>query len=383
MKKRIFSIALAGTMILSGLVGCSGKKSDALVIGGIGPLTGENAQYGEAVRNGAQLAVDEINAAGGVGTNGMKLELNFQDDEGDSEKAVNAYNTLKDNGMQLLMGTVTSKPCIAVSEYTYSDNMFMLTPSGSAIDCTKYDNAFRVCFTDPTQGKSSAQYIGVNDLATKVAVIYDSSSDYSAGIYDAFVAEAKNQGIEIVITQAFTKDSKTDFSVQIQKVKESGAELVFLPIYYNEAALILQQASSAGVTAKVFGCDGLDGIINQLADDASLAEGVMLLTPFSVNSSDETTKKFVSAYKTAFSNELPNQFAADAYDAIYAIKAALEQAKVTDLEIDASELCDLLKIAMTKINIDGVTGEMAWTAAGERAKDPVPMKIVNGTYVAM
>jgi len=380
MKKRIFSMALAGTMLLSGLVGCS-SNSKNLVIGGIGPLTGSAATYGMAVENGAQLAVDEINAAGGV--NEMTLELNFQDDENDVEKAVNAYNTLKDKGMKLLMGTVTSKPCIAVSEYTKDDNMFMLTPSGSAVNCTQYDNAFRICFNDPDQGKASAQYIADNTSIKKVAVIYNSSDVYSNGIYDSFVAESKVKNLEVVEAQAFSADSSTDFAVQIQKIKESGAELVFLPIYYKEAALILKQADTAGLTTEFFGCDGLDGIIDQLGDDVSLAEDVMLLTPFAADATDEATKNFVASYKSSFNNEVPNQFAADAYDAIYAIKAALEEANVTDIDIDPSELCDLLKSAMTKIQIKGVTGDMTWTAIGEPNKEPKAVKIVDGAYVAM
>lgn len=384
MKKRVFSVVLAGTMLLGCLTtGCtSGKsKSNALVIGGIGPLTGGAATYGTAVKNGAQLAVDEINNAGGV--NGMKFELNFQDDENDAEKAVNAYNTLKDKGMQILMGTVTSKPCIAVSEYTKNDNMFQLTPSGSAVDCTKYDNAFRICFNDPDQGKASAQYIAKNKLATKVAVIYDNSDVYSSGIYEKFAAEAQNQNLQIATAQAFTSSSNTDFSVQIQKVKESGADLVFLPIYYKEAALILKQASSAGVSAKFFGCDGLDGLIKQLGDDVALSESVMLLTPFAADATDTATKNFVSAYKAANGNEVPNQFAADAYDAIYTIKAALEKANINDSKITATKLCDALKSAMTQINVKGVTGEMTWTANGEPNKEPKAVKIVKGSYVAM
>ncbi|MGN1306033.1 MAG: ABC transporter substrate-binding protein, partial [Oscillospiraceae bacterium] len=272
--KKILAFSLAACMTMPFLAGCSSKDtttdgaanavdsgdfSGTLVIGGIGPVTGGAAVYGNAVKNGMQLAVDEINAAGGV--NGIKLELNFQDDEHNEEKAVNAYNTLKDKDMKLLIGTVTSNPCVAVAAETVKDNMFQLTPSGSAVDCVANDNAFRVCFNDPNQGIASAQYIAQNNVASKVAVIYDSSDVYSTGIYEKFVSEAAAQNIEVVAAEAFTADSKTDFSVQIQKVQESGAELLFLPIYYQEAALILQQASKAGLNVKYFGCDGLDGLI--------------------------------------------------------------------------------------------------------------------------
>lgn len=374
--KKLLSVVLVLAMSMTLLVGCSNTDAETteatgdaaettedtadnaaatttLKIGGIGPTTGDAAVYGLAVKNGAQLAVDEINAAGGI--NGIMLELNYQDDESDAEKAVNAYNTLKDWNMQVLMGTVTSTPCIAVAEKSAADNIFQLTPSGSAVECIANDNVFRVCFSDPNQGKASAQYIGENSLATKVAVIYDSSSVYSSGIYETFAAEAANQNIEIVAAEAFTADSNKDFTVQLQKAKDSGAELLFLPIYYNEASLILAQAKTIGYAPTFFGCDGLDGILAVENFDTSLAEGVMLLTPF----------------------------AADAYDAIYAIKAAAEKSGIT-ADMSASEICDAFKAAMTEITVDGLTGTgMTWTADGEPNKAPKAVKIVNGVYTAM
>ena len=349
-------------------------------IGGIGPTTGSAAVYGLAVQNAAQLAVDEINAAGGI--NGVMIEFKFEDDECDAEKSVNAYNTLKDWGMQMLMGTVTSGCSIAVAEKTAEDNMFQLTPSGSAVDCVKYDNAFRVCFSDPNQGMASAKYIGENAIASTVAVIYDSSDIYSSGIYEKFAAEAANQPFEIVSAEAFTADSRTDFSVQLQKAKDAGAELVFLPIYYTEASLILSQSSTLGYAPIFFGCDGLDGILNVENFDTSLAEGVMLLTPFAADAEDEMTQKFVSAYKEKF-GDTPNQFAADAYDAIYAIKAAGEKAGITP-DMDMSAMCEAMKAAMPQITLDGLTGVgMTWDASGEPNKEPKAVKITNGAYAAM
>ncbi len=383
--KKILSLALAAALAVTALSGC-GKKAEepqsdnTLVIGGIGPLTGAAATYGNAVKNGATLAVEEINAAGGV--NGMMLKLAFEDDEHDAEKSVNAYNTLKDNGMKILMGTVTSVPCVAVADKTKEDNMFQLTPSGSSVECITNDNAFRVCFSDPNQGIASAQYIGANALASKVAVIYNSSDVYSQGIYEKFAQEAAKQNIQIVAAEAFTKDSATDFTVQIQKIKESGAELVFLPIYYQEAALILTQAEKAGLDVVFFGCDGLDGLIDQLGDNAALADGVMLLTPFAADAEDEKTVAFVKAYKDKFGKDTPNQFAADGYDAIYIIKAALEDAGISDASISISDLCDALKTSMTKITVNGVTGQMQWSADGEPTKEPKAMVIENGSYKA-
>ena len=360
--------------------GTENAAGGTLKIGGIGPLTGSAAVYGTAVANAAQLAVDEVNAAGGV--NGVQLELNFQDDECDAEKSVNAYNTLKDWGMQMLVGAVTSGCSIAVSEYSKDDNMFQLTPSGSAVECVQYDNAFRVCFSDPNQGLASAQYIGENNLATKVAVIYDSSDIYSSGIYEKFAAEAANQNFEIVSAEAFTADNKTDFSVQLQKAKDAGADLVFLPIYYTEASLIITQANKMGYAPQFFGCDGLDGLIGVENFDQSLAEGVMLLTPFAADAQDDLTQKFVSAYKDKY-GETPIQFAADAYDAIYAIKLAAEKENVTP-DMSVSDICDGMKAAMTEITVDGLTGNgMTWTADGEANKAPKAVVIENGAYKAM
>lgn len=405
--KKAVSLALALSLTLMSLTACGNTASEStdaaattettdaaadsaeaateatgatFKIGGIGPATGGAAVYGLAVKNGAQLAVDEINAAGGI--NGTQIEFNFQDDEHDAEKAVNAYNTLKDWNMQILMGTVTSTPCIAVAEETNKDQIFQLTPSGSAVPCVQYDNAFRVCFSDPNQGIASAQYVGENKIASKVAVIYDSSDVYSSGIYEKFAAEAANQGIEIVAAEAFTADSKTDFSVQLQKAKDAGAELVFLPIYYTEASLILSQANTMGFAPKFFGCDGLDGILSVENFDTKLAEGVMLLTPFAADAQDDLTKNFVAAFQEAY-GEVPNQFAADAYDAIYIIKAAVESGKVT-ADMSAQDICAALKTAMTTISVDGLTGAgMTWTADGEVNKAPKAVKIENGAYVAM
>ena len=386
MKKKILALSMATVLAMSMFTGCGSSSEskgtkDTLVIGGVGPITGDAAIYGQAVKNGAQLAVDEINKDGGV--NGMKLKFTFQDDECDGEKSVNAYNKLKDSGAKVLVGAVTSGCCIAVAEKTKEDNMFQLTPSGSAVECVQYDNAFRICFNDPNQGIASAQYISENKLAEKIAIIYDSSDVYSTGIYEKFMSEAKTQGLNVVTEQAFTKDTNSEFSVQIQKIQESGADLVFLPIYYQQAAKILSQADKAGLKVKYFGCDGLDGLIDQLDSDVSLADGVMLLTPFAADASDEKTQTFVKAYKAAYSDETPNQFAADAYDAVYTVAAALEKAGVDDGTISISDLCDKLKEAMTQITVSGVTGDMTWSADGEPSKTPKGMVIEDGAYKAL
>ena len=324
--KKIISVTAAAAMVMSTVAPVSVFADDATFkIGGIGPVTGAAAIYGQAVKNATELAINEVNEDGGI--NGYQVEFQFEDDENDAEKSLNAYNALKDWGMNVLVGTVTSTPCVAVANETAADNMFQLTPSGSATECVANPNVFRVCFSDPNQGTAAAQYIGEHKLATKVAIIYDSSDVYSSGITQNFTAEAANQGIEIVSSEAFTADNNKDFSVQLQKAKDGGAELVFLPIYYTEASLILAQADSMGFETKFFGCDGMDGILGVENFDTSLAEGLMLLTPFAADSTDEKTQNFVKAYKDAY-KDTPNQFAADAYDAVYAVKAAAEKEDV-------------------------------------------------------
>lgn len=403
MKKKL-CLALTAAMTVSCLAGCGASNNSASTtssttetttteagstevsadgatfkIGGIGPTTGGAAIYGLAVMNGAQIAVDEINAAGGI--NGYQIEYKFEDDQHDAEKSVNAYNSLKDWGMQILMGTVTTTPCVAVSEKTAEDGMFELTPSASSTDVIVNDNVFQTCFTDPNQGTASAQYIAENKLATKVAIIYDSSDVYSSGIEATFVEEAANQGLEIVAEEAFTADSKTDFSTQLQKAQSAGAELLFMPFYYTEASIVLTQANSMGYAPIFFGVDGMDGLLGVENFDTSLAEGVMLLTPFAADATDDATKSFVEKYNTQF-GETPNQFAADAYDSIYIIKAALEAANATP-DMSVADLGAAAVAAMPTISVDGITGQgMTWLATGEVSKAPKAVVIKDGVYVA-
>lgn len=389
--KKFISVMLVAAMAVTALTGCgsnsgssSKKDADKYYIGGIGPTTGATAIYGTAVKNGAQIAVDEINAAGGI--NGKQIEYRFEDDQNDAEKAVNAYNTLKDWGMQMLVGTTTTAPCIAVAGKTASDNLFQITPSASApsVLSSGNGNIFQVCFTDPNQGIASAQYIAENKLAKKIGIIYDSSDVYSSGIEEKFEAEAKDKGLQIVSKAAFTADSKTDFGTQLQKAKDAGADLLFLPIYYQEASIILKQADTMGYKPKFFGVDGMDGILTVENFDTKLAEGVMLLTPFAADAKDKAVQKFVKTYKEKY-KDTPNQFAADSYDAVYALKAAIEESKATT-DMSASDMCDALKGAMTKIKMQGLTGGkdgLTWNESGEVTKSPKAVIIKNGAYKAM
>lgn len=353
-------------------------KNAKFKIGGIGPTTGGAAVYGKSVENAIQIAIDEINAAGGM--NGYQVEFRFADDEHNAEKSVNAYNGLKDWGMQMLIGTVTSAPCIAVADKTLADNMFQITPSGSAVDCVANPNVFRMCFSDPNQGIASAQYISEHNLATKVGIIYDSSDVYSAGITEKFREEAPGKNFEIVAEEEFTADSKTDFTTQLTKIKAAGADLVFLPFYYTEAALVLSQAKKMDYAPVFFGCDGMDGILTLENFDTSLAEGLMLLTPFSADATDSLTQNFVTKFKSKF-GDIPNQFAADGYDCAYALKLAVEKANLTPAS-SRSDICNALKSAITTITQRGLTGDsISWQASGEPNKTPKAVIIKNGAYV--
>lgn len=387
----------AGILSVAGLAGCSSKDGSSeggseggkFKLGNIGPLTGAAALYGTATKNGAQIAVDEINAAGGS----VQFEHQVEDDEHDPEKSVNAYNKLKDWGLQILVGPTTTTPCVAVSAETNSDNVFELTPSASSNDVIggqpdadgnvttpRKANVFQMCFTDPNQGTASAQYIAKKKLGAKVGIIYNNSDAYSTGIYTKFKSEAANQGLEVVSESTFTDDSQSDFSVQLNDAKSAGADLLFLPIYYTPASLILTQANGMGYAPKFFGVDGMDGILTVEGFDTKLAEGVMLLTPFVATATDDATKKFVDAYKKAY-NDTPIQFAADAYDCVYVIRDLLEKTECTP-DMSASDICDKLKAAIADgYSYTGLTGEsMTWKDTGEVSKEPKGMVIKNGEY---
>ena len=358
----------------------TGDSTGVIKIGGIGPLTGSAATYGIATKEGAEIAVNEINALGG-----LQFELDFQDDEGDAEKATYAYSNLKDNGMQILYGCTTTNPCIAVAAESYNDRYFQLTPSASSTQVTEgKDNVFQVCFTDPNQGVTAADYIADNGLATKIAVIYNNSDAYSTGIATAFLAEAEAKGLEVVSTTTFPDDTNADFNVQLADAQSNGAELVFMAIYYTPASLILNQAKAMGYAPIFFGCDGMDGILELEGFDKSLAEGLMLMTPFNAWAEDERTVGFVTEYQEAYGTT-PNQFAADGYDCIYAIYEACQEAGIT-ADMDNATICDKLVETFTNgsFSVDGLTGTgMTWSANGEVSKAPVVVRVENEQYVTV
>lgn len=384
--KKILALVAASSMLVA--CGGSGGSSDSnsFKIGISGPLTGDNAVYGNAVKNAVELAIDEVNEKDGI-----QLEFKMEDDVADPEKSPTAYGSLKDWGMQIGLATVTSSAGAAVSQNYADDTTFAITPSASSPTViykdAKYTKSFeyvyQMCFTDPNQGVASADYIKSHpEIGSKIAVIYKSDDNYSTGIYQKFVSEAKKIGLEVVSESSFDNSSATDFNVQLKDAQSKGADVVYLPIYYQPASLILTQADKMGYKPTFFGVDGMDGILSLKGFDKKLAEGVYLLTPFSADATDELTANFVKNYKEKY-GETPNQFAADAYDCIYAIYNALTEGKATP-DMSNSEIADILIKQFTSMEFNGVTGtKMSWSKNGEVSKTPKAVVIKDGAYVGV
>ena len=374
--KKFFCMMMAVLMVLA-MTACGGEKTptpnqdetETIRIGGIGPLSGGYANYGFSVKNGAQLAVDEINAAGGI--NGKQVELSFQDSQADPESAVNAYGKLMDWGMQVSLGGVLSGETASIVAAAREDNIMLITPSGSADKCIDGNSrAFRVCFYDSFQGAAAAQYIKNNNMVDTVGILYQSDIDYSVGLYNAFVEECGKSGITIAETQTFTDATKTDFSTQINALVNSGVKLVFIPFYAEEASTFLTQARGKFADdVYFFGADGLDGILGKVEQDPTIANNVLMLTPFAADDPAENVQAFVKAYQAAY-NATPDQFAADAYDAVYVIKAAVEKAGTT--------VGDAMAAAMASLEVAGVTGTMTWNADGNTNKNASAILYYDG-----
>ena len=384
--KKFLAVMMSVLMLAAMLTGCgaSGNEtkgdSTALKIGTTGPLTGPNAQYGIAVEAGMKIAVEEINALGG-----LQLEFKAQDDECDGEKAVAGYNNLKDWGMKVFGGSVTSGAAAAVAAEAVADQMFMLTPSASAVEVANTgSNVFQMCFTDPNQGASAAELMAMKWADAKIGVIYDSSDAYSAGIYNGFMAKANELGLEVVAETAFTNDTKADLSTQVTQCQDAGADLIFMPFYYTEAAQAITYANKIGYKPTFFGCDGMDGILAVEGFDLSLAEGLVLMTPFDPNATDDATVSFVTKYKEQNGGQVPNQFAADGYDVVYAIYAALTAAGLDGTASVEDINAALVNWFTTNAGFDGLTGKgMTWDESGMISKSPAAMVITNGIYVPM
>ena len=366
--KKFLCMMMAVLMVLA-MAACGGEPANnggndtpdatTVKIGGIGPLTGAYANYGLSEKNGAELAVKEINEAGGIA--GKQIELSYQDSQGESESAVNAYGKLMDWGMEVSLGCVLSGENASVVAAARDDDVLLITPSGSADKCIDgNDKAFRVCFYDSYQGAAAAQYIKDNNMVDTVGILYQSDNDYPVGLYNAFVAKCGELGITIAETQTFTSSTNTDFSTQVSALVSSGVKLVFIPLYAEEASTFLTQAHGKFADdVYFFGADGLDGILGKVEQDTSLANNVLMLTPFAADNPAENVQSFVKKYQEAY-GATPDQFAADAYDAIYAIKAAVEKAGSTSGAALAS--------ALTSLTVEGVTGIMTWTADGNTNK---------------
>jgi branched-chain amino acid transport system substrate-binding protein len=356
-------------------------SNEVFKIGATGPLTGGAAIYGIAAKQGAELAAAEINALGG-----LQFEINYQDDEHDAEKAVNAYNALQDWGMQIFLSSVTSTPAVATAVEAFEDRVFGLTPSASSTAVLEgNDNIYQMCFADPNQGSATAQYVADNYPEAVVAVIYKNDDVYSKGVYDTFAAAAKELELNIVSETTFTEDSQQDFSVQIADAQNAGADFVFLPMYYQPASLIFAQANAVGYNPTYFGIDGMDGILTLEGFDTSLAEGVMLLTPFSADAQDDKTVNFVTKYQEQY-GETPNQFAADGYDCVYAIYEAIQSSDgAITVDMEAPAICEeLIAIFNGGFSFDGVTGAgMTWNENGEVSKSPTAVVIQDGVYVGV
>ena len=365
--------ALGSTVALAGCSsgGSEGGSADDGKTFNIGPLTGAAATYGVSAEKGAKLAAKDFS------TKDLKLSLKSEDDVADGEKAINAFNTLCDWGMQALVGPVTTGAAVAVSG-EIADDMLMVTPSASSLDVTKdKTTVFQVCFTDPTMGASAAKFLAEKYADAKIALFYNSGDTYSSGVADAFAEQAKESKLDIVDTETFKDDSSTSFTNQLTKAKEAGATLIFAPIYYTPASVLLKNAKDMGYDVKMMGCDGMDGILGVEGFDTSLAEGLLLMTPFSAD--DEKNADFVNAYKDKY-GDTPDQFAADAYDGVHAVAEALKEAGL-GVDADPTEAAEKLSKAMLKITVDGLTGKLTWNDKGQVQKEPTAYVITDGKYV--
>lgn len=372
MKKRL-SLLLAAVFMLSSLstvAGCAKKESGNILIGGLAPLTGDIAVYGNAVKNAASMAFDEINAAGGV--LGKQIEYKVLDEKGDSAEAINAYNRLTSENIVALLGDVTSKPSIAVAELAAEDGLPMLTPTASHPDVTKPgDNIFRVCFLDPFQGAAMATFAADSLGAKTVAVLYNTSDDYSQGLAASFQAQAESLGLTVVNYEGYGADDK-DFKAQLTKIASSNPDALFIPDYYAKDALIATQAREAGITVPILGADGWDGVLTAVdASNISVLNDVYFSNHYSVQDTSEKVSTFVKNYTAKF-GEAPNALAALGYDAAYMLAQAITTADSTD--------SDKIVAALAGIKYEGVTGTIQYAGSGDPVKSVTIIRIVDGEY---
>ena len=365
--KKFLAFLMATLMVVAMFAGCGNKTSGSgeFVIGMSGPLTGGAAVYGVAVQNSAQMAVDEINAAGSL--NGIKFKLIATDDQNDPTKVATNYATLLEKGVHVSLGTVTTKPGIEFKSLSKQDNLFFLTPSASGDDVPEFVNGYQMCFADSDQGKVAAEYVNTLNL-DKIGVFFKSDDPYSDGIYKNFKTNV-SADITIVETQ-FTDANATDFSAQITQLKECS--FIFMPIYYQPAAIFMKQAKDImAKDAIYYGCDGFDGLAGEM-DLTTITQEVSMLSHFDANSKEGKAGEFIKKYTEKFGTETLNQFGASAYDCIYALygamKELIDEGKDVTPETSASDLCEMLK---AKFNggytfAEGATGKnITWHETGK------------------
>ena len=371
---KITAILLTLALCIGLFAGCASggatgytANNTEYVIGVSGPLTGGAAMYGQAVVNSAQIAVDEINAAGGL--NGIKFKLVATDDMHDATKVSTNYSSMLESGMQVSLGTVTTAPGLEFKNLSADDNVFFLTPSASGDDIPTNPNGYQMCFADGNQGKVAAEFVNANFSGQTIGAFYKSDEAYSKGIYDQFKANL-DASITVVET-SFSDANATDFSVQIDTLKDCG--FIFMPTYYTPASLFMQQAKDIiSKTAVYYGCDGFDGIDNiEGFDITTIPQKVTMLSHFNSKATDGKAKEFIDKYVAKHGAETLNQFGASAYDCVYAIYGAMKKAIDSGTEIpvtiSASDLCDIMKAQFeggyTLEN--AVTGDkIAWEKSG-------------------
>ena len=371
---KILSVVMAICLVACCFTGCGSNytaDNTAFVIGVSGPLTGGAAVYGVAVQNSAQMAVDEINAAGGL--NGVKFKLMATDDMHDASKVAANYANMLESGMQVSLGTVTTAPGLEYTKLSKEDNVFFITPSASGDKIPEFDNGFQMCFADGNQGKVAADYVNSTGLK-KIGIFYKSDDAYSNGIFKQF-KENLDKSIETV-EAVFTDANATDFSSQITTLKE--CTFIFMPIYYGPASVFLTQAKDIiAKDAVYYGCDGFDGLAGQFEDFSVIPQEVSMLSHFDSNAKEGAAADFIKKYTDKFGTETLNQFGASAYDCVYAIynamKAAIDAGEEIDVTISASDLCDILKAQFTgDFTYSGVTGNnISWEDNGYVAKEAV------------
>lgn len=346
-----------------------GSDSDTIRIGGLAPLTGDAASYGVAVNNAIQMAVEDINANGGI--DGKQIEYIYYDEKGDTTEATNAYNKLvQDDKVVAIIGDVTTKPTLAVAQTSQQDNIPIITATATAAEVTLTGpNIFRACFTDPFQGELMASYASEKLGATKVAVLSDMADDYSSGIAEAFVAKAEELGMQVVADEKY-QDGDVDFKSQLTNIKGQNPDVLFLPVYYEDLRLISAQAKEVGVTAQLCGADGWDSVLTDNFDSSVLNGGVFC-SQYSTESTDERVQSFISAYKEKYEMD-PNMFAVLAYDATNMMAQAISDAGSTD----SQAIID----AMAALEYDGLTGRMTFDEDRNPQKSAVIVSIQDNAY---